>query len=573
MQNGLLILGINHGGHDTSAALMRDGELIAACEQERYTRDKHSRAFPSEAIHDCLIQSNCVLEDVAEIAYAFDPVMHIQESYLRPALHDAERIQRLIDDAERIEEAFHVEKLIRQETGFNGSISYRNHHLCHLASAYFPSGFDDAVLTSYDGIGEVESGVIAVGRSGKIEVVHDKTIFPDSLGLLYSAVTYFLGWKHHCDEGIVMGLATYGDANQKIPGDHRSYSDVFREIVQLEPEGYGYRINRDWISYHRERNTWVSPLFKSVFGQKREASGDITQHHMDIAAALQARVEEVVLSDLRRVQGQTGLRRLCMAGGVALNCSLNGKVENAHIFDEIFVQPASGDAGVAVGACYLASVDRLQQQAPKKQHNFYLGSGFDGGEIAAAIEQHGLELCKPENIFESTVNELERGRIVGWFQGRAEFGPRALGNRSILTRPFPASMKDYLNEQVKFREVFRPFAPAILYEYLNDYFDISQESPHMLIACQATELGQERIPATVHVDNSCRVQSVRKENNSRFYQLLKAFHSRTACPVLLNTSFNVKGQPIVNSPDEAIQCYLGTNIDCLAIGDFLLTKD
>ena len=573
MRKGLLILGINHGGHDASAAIMRDGELIAACEQERYTRDKHSRAFPSDAIRDCLLQSSCAIEDLAEIAYAFDPIMHIQEAYLRPALQNPERIQRIIDDAERIRDTFLVEKLIRQETGFNGPISYRNHHLCHLASAYFPSGFDDAVLTSYDGIGEVESGVIAVGRQGKIEVVHNETIFPDSLGLLYSAVTYFLGWQHHCDEGIVMGLATYGDPDRQIPGDHRSYSEVFGEIVELNRESYGYRINRDWISYHRERNTWVSPQFGSVFGEKREASAEITQHHMNIAAALQKRIEEVVLSDLSRVKEETGLRRLCMAGGVALNCSLNGKVEKAKIFEEVFVQPASGDAGTAVGACYLASAENMARPMPERHHNFYLGSGYSNNDIKIAIEQQGLESYRPDDLFESTAEELEQGKIVGWFQGRAEFGPRALGNRSILTRPFPASMKDYLNEKVKFREVFRPFAPAILYEYLNEYFDISQESPHMLIACEATELGRERIPATVHVDNSCRVQSVRKENNARFYGLLQAFHNRTGCPVLLNTSFNVKGQPIVNSPTEAIKCYLGTNIDCLAIGDFLLTKD
>ena len=317
----------------------------------------------------------------------------------------------------------------------------------------------------------------------------------------------------------------------------------------------------------------MSPQFGSVFGEKREASAEITQHHMNIAAALQKRIEEVVLSDLRRVKEETGLRRLCMAGGVALNCSLNGKVEKAKIFEEVFVQPASGDAGTAVGACYLASTENIARQMPERHHNFYLGSGYSNNDIKIAIEQHGLESYTPDDLFESTAEELEQGKIVGWFQGRAEFGPRALGNRSILTRPFPASMKDYLNEKVKFREVFRPFAPAILYEYLNEYFDISQESPHMLIACEATELGRERIPATVHVDNSCRVQSVRRENNARFYGLLQAFHNRTGCPVLLNTSFNVKGQPIVNSPTEAIKCYLGTNIDCLAIGDFLLTKD
>ena len=572
MQKKFLVLGINHGGHDTSAALMLDGELISACEQERYSRDKHSRRFPSEAVDDCLKQAGMTIKDVREIAFAFDPVYHIQEAYLRPALGNSEHINRIINDAERIKSNFLVEDVIREQTGFSGPIRYLNHHMCHLASGYFPSGFNEALLVSYDGIGEIEAGMFATGNDGKIEVLHRDNLFPDSLGLLYSAITFFLGWRHHCDEGIVMGLATYGHPDHQIPEDGRTYAEVFEEILSSKSM-YEYHVSKDWITYHKERDTWVSDQFRAVFGEKRGEQEDITQHHMDIAAALQHRLEEIVINQLRAVREETGLKHLCLSGGVALNCSLNGKIQNAAIFDEIFVQPASGDAGTAVGACYLSSVHMFSGMKPKKQHNFYLGSGFDDHDVDIALKKHGLSAQTPEDIYTATAQRLAKGEIIGWFQGRAEFGPRALGNRSILTRPYPAEMKDYLNKRVKFREEFRPFAPVVLHEYLEEYFDIQQESPHMLIACQATAQAADKIPATVHVDNSCRVQSVKESNNKRLFRLLTAFFKITGCPVLLNTSFNVKGQPIVNFPEEAIKCFLNTNIDCLVVGDHMMTKE
>lgn len=565
------VIGINFGGHDTSAALMEDGNLIAACEQERYDTEKHSKAFPLDAIKDCLRLGQTDWDGVDEIAFAFDPIHHINEAYLHAALIDQDRIPFLIDDIERIRENYFIENRIRRETQFEGQVSFYNHHLCHLASTYFPSGFKDSVVASYDGIGEIESGLLATGTDGRINVFSDSNRYPDSLGLLYSAVTFFLGWKHHCDEGIVMGLATYGNPHSQIPGRSRTYYDVFQEIVTVTGE-YTYSINRDWISYHKVRDRWVSDLFYETFGPKRAYGESIEQHHMDIAAALQLRLEEVVLSQLKLARTDTGLEKLCLSGGVALNCSMNGKVEQARIFDEIFVQPASGDAGVAVGACYLSSQKRSEIK-PMKYWNFYLGSKFDNSEIEQAFELSGLKPIHEVDIFARTAERLSEGKIVAWFQGRAEFGPRALGNRSILTRPYPGGMKDFLNERVKFRETFRPFAPAVIAEEAAKYFKIKQESPHMLIACQATAKGSEVAPATVHTDNSCRVQTVSAENNDRFFKLLKAFFSITGCPILLNTSFNVKGQPIVNTPDEAIACFLGTNIDCLIIGDYFIEKD
>jgi carbamoyltransferase len=572
MSDAYNILGVNHGGHDTSSALMQDGQLVAACEQERYTLDKHSRRFPIDAIDDCLSRAGIGIGDVDELAYAFQPLYHIREAYLRPALTDAKRVGALLADIDRIRENFSIETLIREQTGFSGQINYYHHHECHLASAWYPSGFNRALVVSYDGIGEIETGLLAVGDCASLDVFHKGSRYPDSLGLLYSAVTHYLGWRHHCDEGIIMGLACYGDPNAKTPGDDRSYIEIFREIVR-EIGDYDYEIGRDWIAYHEIRDKWVGGHFTAVFGEKRNSSDSLTSHHKNIAAALQLRVEEVVLAQLRRAQEQYQVDRLCLSGGVALNCSMNGKIEQSGIFDEIFVQPASGDAGVAVGACYLAQKTQEPDLKPAKTHNFFLGSVFDDQEIAEAFAGRDIEATQPDDLFQRVAERLAEGRIIGWFQGGAEFGPRALGNRSILTRPFPAEMKDYLNARVKFREEFRPFAPAVLASHFSEYFDIDQESPHMLIACQATEKARQEIPATVHIDDSCRVQTVRKELSPRFYSLLEAFFKQTECPVLLNTSFNVRGQPIVNTPGQAIDCYLGTNIDCLVVGDFFIEKE
>ncbi len=347
--------------------------------------------------------------------------------------------------------------------------------------------------------------------------------------------------------------------------------DIFWDIIQ-EKDNYGYMINRDWISYYEVRDKWISDKFVNIFGLKREPKSDVTQHHMNIAAALQNRLEEVVIKQLTHARKEFGLSKLCLAGGVALNCSMNGAIAKAGIFDEIFVQPASGDAGTAIGACYLSHVAHTGPLKPVKDHNYYLGSRFTESEIEESLKQAGVTYTRPSNLSKVVAEKLEEGKIIGWYGGAAEFGPRALGNRSLLARPFPAEMKDHINKRVKFREYFRPFAPAVLAEHASEYFQMNQESPHMLIAIDVAPDKKEKIPAVVHVDGSCRVQTVKRENNPRFRALLEAFYERTGCPVLLNTSFNVKGQPIVNTPAQAIDCFKNTNIDCLAIGDFWVEK-
>ena len=565
------VLGISFGGHDTAACITIDGKLVGAIAQERLDLQKHSRNFPSEAINDCLRSAQINIDDIDEIALTLCTNYYIKETYLKPAINDPARIDFLINDIERVKSARAKIDLVREKTSFKGPINEYLHHLCHVASAYYPSGFNETLIVSFDGMGEIETSMLAGGKNGKIKVLHKDNKYPNSLGLIYSAITHYLGWQHHCDEGIIMGLAPYGRSSQTIPGLRSTYLDVFRDIIQMDGD-YNFLINLDWISYHLQRNTWISDKFIETFGPKRAPGGEITNHHKNIAAGLQDRLEEVVITQLKRAREDFQFTKLCIAGGVGLNCSLNGKIESSKIFDEIFVQPASGDDGTAYGACLLASQTKLKELKPCKMYNFYRGYSFSEEEILQAIKNSGVTFKRPTNIFKDTAELLMEGKIVGWYQGGSEFGPRSLGNRSILARPFPAEMKDHINNRVKFREYFRPFAPAVLNEKAKEYFHISQESPHMLIACQANPDKAHEIPAVVHVDGSCRVQTVTDITNSRFYKLLNEFYCLSNIPVLLNTSFNVKGQPVVNTPEQAIATFKTTNIDCLVIGDFIAIK-
>lgn len=565
------ILGITYGGHDTAAALLKDGVVLAAAAQERFSREKHSREFPLEAIRECLKIGGIEMKDLSAIAVGFDPFLYINETYLKPAIEHRYRLEFLLNDVERIKKVAAFEKTIREKTGFEGEVEFYHHHLCHLASAYYPSGFDRCLLVSQDGVGETQTGMIAEGIDGEILVRDVSNVYPHSLGLLYSAVTHFLGWRHHCDEGIIMGLASYGNPAAIVPGADRTYLNVFEEIVRETGE-FSYEIDLSWIEYHKVRDTWISEKFKQTFGPKREYSEPLTAHHQNIAAALQQRLEDLSLLFLERAKKKFPHNRLALAGGVSLNCSLNGKIESRRLFDEIYVQPASGDDGASIGACYLAYKRRVPGFKPSEERNSYLGSRFTDEEIEAALRKYRIPYSRSEDIFETAAERLAAGKVVAWFQGPAEFGPRALGNRSILARPWPAAMKDHLNTQVKHREEFRPYAPAVLSEQAQEFFKIGQESPHMLIATQVQPWRKEQIPATVHVDGTCRVQTVSTTSNPRFRKLLDAFYRKTNCPVLLNTSFNVKGQPMINTPEQAIESMYTTRLDMLVMGDFFIEK-
>ena len=565
------ILGINFGGHDTSAALMTGGQLVAACAQERYDLVKHSREFPRDAIQDCLSIASINIDQVDLVAYSNDNKHLIRERYLRPALTSDSRLNFLFNDIDHLVAFNSIENKIKDETGYQGEICQFRHHICHLASAYFPSGFDECLLVSYDGMGEWETGLLGIGENGQITVKDESNQFPNSLGLVYSAFTHYLGWRHHCDEGIVMGLAPYGNPEELIPGSDRSYMSLLDEMI-VSQNRYSYHVDQSWVAYYDQRDKWVSDKFVELMGPRREPESEVLPHHMNLASALQKRLETLVLDQLRHARNDFGFSRLALSGGVALNCSMNGKIEASGIFDEIFVAPGSGDDGLAIGSCFLAHNKLVGGLKPAKNNDYYLGSRASDKELVDAVENSGLNYSKPPDLFNLTAQNLVDGKIVAWFQGSAEFGPRALGNRSILARPFPADIKDHINARVKFREYFRPFAGAILEEQQDHYFNISQPSPHMLIACQALPDKQKEIPAVCHVDGSCRIQSVNPGDNPKFYQLIQAFYELTGVPVILNTSFNVKGQPIVNTPIQAIETFKNTMIDCLVLGEYLFEK-
>ena len=567
-----IILSIKYGGHDTAASLMINGEIIAACSQERYTRDKHSRKFPIDAINDCLSIGKISISDVDEIAFVNDYKKYIREVYLRTALDSDHRLDFLINDIDRIKHVYNIEEFIRKQLDFKKKINFYNHHMCHLASAYFPSGFKKALCMSIDGMGEIETQVFSSVIDGNFKELHSSNIYPNSLGLTYSAITDYLGWKHHCDEGIIMGLAPYGDYNALVPGQKKTYKEIFEDIIIIEDD-LKFVINRSYVDYYTIRDKWVTDKFLQIFGPKRNYSEKIDDNHKNIASALQNRLETIVLDQLRKININGEYEYLCIAGGVGLNCSLNGKIEESKIFKEIFIQPASADDGCTIGACYVAHNDyRTEEFKAKKRINSYKGSSFNNNQIESIIKKYNLDYSKLENIEKETAKEILDGKIIAWFQGSAEFGPRALGNRSILCKPFPLEMKDYLNKMVKFREEFRPFAPSVMREFQNQYFEISQDSYHMLIATKVIDDKEDKIPAVVHIDNTCRVQTVSEESNEKFYKLLNEFNILSGVPVLLNTSFNVKGQPIVNTPTEAIDTFLNTNIDVLCIGDCLIKK-
>ena len=556
--NSFKVLGINYGGHDTSACLMIDGNPVACCEEERYNKIKHTREFPINAINDCLKKANLNVNDLDEVAFTYNPDILKQ-------LGSKSNMRRSLPNKTD------YKAILKEKLGYEVKIKFHPHHMCHIASAYYPSGFENALLISNDGIGEIDCSLMASGKEGAIKVLDPGNRWPNSLGLVYSAVTVYLGWKPHYDEGIVMGLAPYGDDSKIVPGTNRTYKEIFEEVV-FEVSDYQYEVNPYWVAFHRVRDKWVSDKFEEVFGPRKKWEDPITENHKNIACALQRRLEDIMLKQLRRAQSQFGLNKLCIAGGVGLNCSLNGKIEKEGIFEEIFVQPASGDSGTPLGACYLSTRAKNKNFRPSKWHNFYLGSSHSDEEVERFLISKKVKYEKLNGYYAKVVEQLENGKIVGWFQDGAEFGPRALGNRSILTSPFPGSMKDHINARVKFREEFRPFAPAVLDDKAKEYFNLSQESPHMLIATKVKHENKEKIAAVVHVDNSARVQTVSKTNNLKFRNLLNSFYEKTGCPVLLNTSFNVKGQPIVNDPKDAYECFKSTNIDVLVMGDFFILK-
>ncbi len=416
------ILGLHCGGHDTSAALIKDGKLICAFEEERFNREKHTKKLPINSIKECLKLSKLKIGDINYIALSTDPKRQIRKFYLEEALKSDNGLKKLVDELKLIKEWYGLENLIKKKLGYDGIFKYYKHHLNHLSSCFYPSDFKKSLVVSYDGVGEGETCNFAIGKNKKIKIIHDKNVFPNSLGLIYAAITSYLGWRYASDEGIVMGLASYGNPHIKIPQQKKTYIQVFRDIISTE-NNLDLKINKDWITYHKERNTWVSEKFIKTFGKRKLYKDKLTQHHKNIAAALQLRLEEVVLSQLKYLKNKYKVRNLCLSGGVALNCSMNGKISKSKIFDKIFVQPASGDAGLAIGVAINCSLEI----SPKKQLNFetncYLGSRYSNNSIKKVIDKYKdkIQIVKNKNYFDFASEVLIKKKIIGWFQGPAEF--------------------------------------------------------------------------------------------------------------------------------------------------------
>lgn len=589
----MIILGINAYHGDAAAAIIRDGELIAAAEEERFNRRKHCAGFPTQSIRYCLQAAGITVDALDHIGISRDPSAHLHKKILfaatraakslagieRPSSSTTEKpgpgLWRSI--ADRMANAAKTrdlkEELVKALGVAKSALRARfhniEHHRAHLASCFYVSPFARAALLSIDGFGDFISTMWAEGSGNSIEVL-GQIEFPHSTGILYTATTQFLGFPHYGDEGKVMGLAPYGEPR---------YMDEFRDIIKTE-EGGRFRLNLDYFRHHAEgvEMSWDdgSPVigrifadaYGKTFGPPREPGAPLTGRERDIAASLQLRLEEIGFHLLNHLHDVTGLTELGLAGGVAYNSVMNGKILLHTPFRRVFVQPAAGDSGTAVGVCYQIFNSLLKQSRGFVMEGAYTGPEFSDAEICAELERSGLsyESYSDREVTRRAAQDIAAGAVMGWFQGRMEFGPRALGNRSIVADPRRADMKDILNERIKKREPFRPFAPSILEEYVGDYFEQTHTAPTMLMVYQIKPERRAEIPAVTHVDGSGRLQTVSRQLNERYYQLIADFHAITGVPAVLNTSFN-ENEPIVCTPREAIDCFLKTRMDVLYLGN------
>lgn len=589
------ILGISAFYHDSAAALIEDGRIAAAAQEERFTRIKHDAGFPAHAISYCLQAAGIRLRDVGHTVFYEKPLPKFErllETYLAfaPRGFASFRTSMPLWIKQKLFQGSLLRKRLRSiDSGWNESLLFTEHHQSHAASAFFPSPFVKAAVLTLDGVGEWPTTSFAIGDGNRLEIQRE-IHFPHSLGLLYSAFTYYTGFKVNSGEYKLMGLAPYGRPVYA--------KQIFDHLIEVAPDG-SFRLNMEYFDYCTGL-TMTSERFHRLFGgAPRQPEQLLTQRHMDLAASIQCVLEEVLLRITRALAHETGLENLCLAGGVALNCVANGKILRDGRFKRLWIQPASGDAGGAIGAALAAHYSYLNQPRiplePDSMSGSCLGPEFSDDEIAAELASLGANFDRlpPGQFLNTVAQDLAEGKAVGWFQGRMEFGPRALGARSILGDARSPTMQRTLNLKVKFRESFRPFAPAVTRESAADWFDLDTGSPYMLLVAnvrqnrlipmtdQAKKLfgidqlnvPRSEIPAVTHVDDSARVQTVSAETNPRFHALLKVFERLTACPVLVNTSFNVRGEPIVCTPADAYRCFMGTDIETLAIGNFILRKE
>ena len=590
------ILGISAFYHDSAACILKDGKIIAAAQEERFTRKKHDPRYPVNAIEFVLKYANLKLSEVDQIVFFEKPFLKFErllETYVAFApkgfVSFAKAMPLWIKE-KLFQKNYLFNKLKEQDKNYKSdkNIFFSDHHLSHAASAFYPSPFNEAVILTADGVGEWATTTVAIGKDNNLEIKKE-IHFPHSLGLLYSAFTYYTGFKVNSGEYKLMGLAPYGNP---------IYEDKIKMLIDIKEDGT-FRLDQKYFNYATGL-TMTNNLFNDLFGQKvRDPLNEkITQFHMDIAASIQKVTEEIMIKLAKSVRDEYGLKNLCLAGGVALNCVANGKILKEKIFENIWIQPAAGDAGGSLGAAlalwYNENKNDRKINFNDDMNGSYLGCEFDQNEIEDELKSIGANFDTEnyEKLIDKTSDYLINEKAIGWFQGRMEFGPRALGGRSILGDPRSDKMQKNLNLKVKYRESFRPFAPSVLREDLNDWFDIDVNSPYMLLVAninsskkinmtedqkklfgiEKLNIKRSEIPAVTHVDYSARIQTVTKETNKRYYDLISKFKEKTGCPVLVNTSFNVRGEPIVNTPTDAFNCFMGTELDYLIIGNCILDK-
>ena len=593
------ILGISAFYHDSAACLIGDGQIIAAAQEERFTRKKHDAGFPQNAIAYCLQEAAIVPDQVQNVVYYEKPFIKFErllETYLAFAPKGfrsfASAMPLWIKD--KLFQKSVLTKAVTESLGadvdWEGRLLFSEHHLSHAASAYYPSPFENAAVLTLDGVGEWTTTSLAIGKGKDLEVIKE-IHFPHSLGLLYSAFTYYTGFKVNSGEYKVMGLAPYGEPK---------YANIIKEhLIKIEEDG-SFQLDMSYFDYATGL-TMTNQKFNDLFGgPPRTSEAELTQREMDLAASVQKVTEDVVVKLARGIAKETGQKNLCLAGGVALNCVANGILLRENIFEKIWIQPAAGDAGGALGAALSAwylhhANDRSVSASRDAMQGSYLGPEYSDDEIEAELKACGAKYLKldSDDLIDQVAGALADEKAVGWMQGRMEFGPRALGGRSIIADPRSPAMQKQLNLKVKYRESFRPFAPSVLSDHVSDWFEHDSESPYMLLVAdvdvskrlpiteeQDTLFGIDKlnvprsaVPAITHVDYSARIQTVHEDTNPKYHAVITKFYEKTGCPIVVNTSFNVRGEPIICTPTDAFRCFMGTEMDVLAVGNFFLVKD
>ena len=590
------ILGISAFYHDSAAALIRNGEIISAAQEERFSRVKHDANYPINAVSYVLKESNVQLSDIDHIVFFEKPFLKFErllETYLAfaPRGFKSFSMSMPIWLSEKLfQKKFLFDKLKQHDENFDdiNKIKFSEHHYSHAASAFFPSPFKEAIVLTLDGVGEWATSTVAIGKDNKLKILKEMH-FPHSLGLLYSAFTYYTGFKVNSGEYKLMGLAPYGEPKYK--------KIILDNLIDLKEDG-SFRLNMKYFNYATGL-TMTNKKFSNLFGKpvRNPKTDKLEEFHMDIASSIQEITEEIILKLVKNISEEYKIKNLCLAGGVALNCVANGKILKDKVFDNIWIQPAAGDAGGSIGAAlayWYRELDNSREIFIDQMRGSFLGPSYQSDEIENTLKKLNANFQKHsyEEVARITAKELANKSTVGWFQGRMEFGPRALGGRSILADPRSDKTQKELNLKIKFRESFRPFAPSILKEDLSDWFEMNSESPYMLLVADVkkdkqvkmTEKEQKlfginklnikrsEIPAVTHVDYSARIQTVDKLTNPKYYNLIKEFKKITNCPILVNTSFNVRGEPIVCTIEDAYRCFMGTNLDILVIENFIMYK-